>query len=295
MQLNPSRAVKQQKSRLKNSVPCLLTADGFPDLKHGDGWPLSTHESGPPPLLPPPPYPHPHAQAKYQPTYACCKSPGGFSLERLVLAHGPECGGRQHKGGSCGTRRGQAAWRCYSNDDACDFRVNAKYDGGEGLYYITGLREHTCQTRHIKKRRKHRLREYDGTNQQLLEASIAPTMAGGGKGGVARRLQEKMVTETGDKFNLNVIRRELSRATGGSPLEKAMHSFGFLHSDLEKLAKSRPSLAIALETGPLAGQFWDMDESGGWPASEVDDHERRHTFRHIRFLSIACICVLFSP
>ena len=49
MQLNPSRAVKQQKSRLKNSVPCLLTADGFPDLKHGDGWPLSTHESGPPP------------------------------------------------------------------------------------------------------------------------------------------------------------------------------------------------------------------------------------------------------
>ena len=212
-----------------------------------------------------------------------------------MLAHGTECGGRQHKGGSCGKTRGQAAWLCHSNDETCEFRVNAKFDGGEGLHFITGLREHTCQTQHIKKRRKHGLRAHDGMNQQLLDASIAPTMAGGGKGGVARRLQAKMVTATGDKFGLDVLRREMARATGGSPLEKAMHSFGFLRSDLEKLAESRPSLAIALETGPLAGQFWDMAESGGWPDSEVDDHERRHTFRHLHFLSITCICVLLSP
>lgn len=212
-----------------------------------------------------------------------------------MLAHGTECGGRQHKGGSCGKKRGQAAWFCHSNDEKCEFRVNAKYDEGEDLHYITGLREHTCLIRHIKKRRMHGLHVHDGKNQAVLDASIAPTMAGGGKGGVARGLQEKMVAATGDKFHLSVIRRAMAQASGGTSLEKAMHSFGFLRSDLEKLAASRPSLAIALETGPLAGQFWDMDEEGGWPDSEVDENERRHTFRHIHFLSISCNSVLLSP
>ena len=45
-QLKPARALKQQRSRLKNNVPFLRTAEGYPDLCHGDGWPISTRESG---------------------------------------------------------------------------------------------------------------------------------------------------------------------------------------------------------------------------------------------------------
>ena len=45
-QLKPARALKQQRSRLKNNVPFLRTAEGYPDLCHGDGWPISTRDSG---------------------------------------------------------------------------------------------------------------------------------------------------------------------------------------------------------------------------------------------------------
>ena len=45
-QLEPARALKQHRSRLKNNVPLLRTAEGYPDLCHGDGWPISTRDSG---------------------------------------------------------------------------------------------------------------------------------------------------------------------------------------------------------------------------------------------------------
>ena len=45
-QLKPARALKQHRSRLKNNVPFLRTAEGYPDLCHGDGWPISTRASG---------------------------------------------------------------------------------------------------------------------------------------------------------------------------------------------------------------------------------------------------------
>ena len=221
-----------------------------------------------------------------------CSSPEGYSLERLVVAHGLECGGRDTTGGSCGSKRGQAQWRCHSNDPNCEFRVNAKYDAAEDLHFITGLRGHSCLTRDIKKRRMHRLREYGGKSQDIVHAAIAPSMAGGGGGGAARSLQGKLVEATGEKFHVDCIRRELARTSGGSPLEKAMGAFGYLRSDLQKLAESRPSLAIALESGTLGSQFWDMDATGGWPQSEIDT-ERRHTFRLVHFCPIFYVFVQY--
>ena len=44
----------------------------------------------------------------------------------------------------------------------------------------------------------------------------------------------------------------------------------------------RPSLAIALETGPLAQQFWDMSEERGWADTESED-DRRHIFRFVLY------------
>ena len=99
-----------------------------------------------------------------------------------------------------------------------------------------------------------------------------------GGGGQARSLQKKLVEGTGDLFGLSTLRREMSREDGGTALQKAMECFGFLCSDLMELAKSHPSLAIALETGPLAQQFCDISEEGGWEDPESED-DRRHTFR----------------
>jgi hypothetical protein len=104
---SPSRSEKMQKSHLKNSVLSLPTADGFPNLSHGDGWPLSTRSSGKalpfhsflccpnttpvsiygffplsPPLSPLSPFP-------FTSTGVCFARVDGCSLERLVLARVP--------------------------------------------------------------------------------------------------------------------------------------------------------------------------------------------------------------
>ena len=208
----------------------------------------------------------------------CSASPGGHSLERLVHAHGERCGNRQYWGGSEGKKRGQAAFRCCSHDADCKFRVNAKHIESEDLYYITGLQAHTCLVEDAKVRRKHAFRAHDGKNQLVLNSAIGPKVAGGGGGGQARSLQKKLVQSTGNLFGLSTLRREMSCDDGGTALQKAMECFGFLRSDLMELAKSHPSLAIALETGPLAQQFCDISEEGGWQDPESED-DRRHTFR----------------
>ena len=215
-------------------------------------------------------------------TSVCFACIDGYSLERLVLAHGEKCGNRQHRGGSEGKKRGQAAFVCCSKDAQCEFRVNAKHVERDNLYYITGLRAHSCSVADMKTRRKHSFRAHDGKNQLLLNSAIGPSVAGGGRGGQARSLQKKLVDGTGDLFGLSQLRREMTRDDGGSPLEMAMRSFGFLRSDLMKLAEARPSLAIALETGPLAQQFWDMSEERGWADTESED-DRRHIFRFVLY------------
>jgi len=158
--------------------------------------------------------------------------------------------------------------------------VNAKRIESDDLYYITGLQAHTCGVEDLKARRKHTFRAHDGKNQMLLNAAIGPNVAGGGGGGQARSLQKKIVEQTGHLFGISTIRREMSRDEGGTALQKAMECFGFLRSDLIGLAKSHPSLAIALETGPLAQQFCDISEEGCWEDPESED-DRRDTFRTV--------------
>ena len=186
------------------------------------------------------------------------------------------------RGGSEGKKRGHAAFVCCSKDAQCEFRVNAKHVERENLYYTTGLRAHACSVADMKSRRKHNFRAHDGKNQTLFNAAIGPKAAGGGSGGQARSLQKKLVEGTGQLFGLSQLRREMSRADGGTPLELAMRSFGFLRSGLMKLAEARPSLAIALETGPLAQQFWDMSEDCGWVDAESED-DRRYIFRIVMY------------